>query len=117
LSYQSTGLVDETNRNSYFRYQAIQRLSNLVTTRSNVYAIWITVGYFEVSPAPVRSGTTYDANIYPDGLQLGAELGSDTGDVKRHRAFYIFDRSIPMGFEPGRDHNTSNGVLVRRYIE
>ena len=28
------------------------RLENLVTNRSNVYAIWITVGYFEVEPAP-----------------------------------------------------------------
>ena len=36
--------------NPYFRYQALTRLGNLVTTRSNVYAFWITVGYFEVTP-------------------------------------------------------------------
>jgi hypothetical protein len=87
-------------------------MTGLLTTRSNVYAIWITVGNFEVSPW--TSGV--DA-AHPDGLQLGAELGSDSGNVKRHRAFYIFDRSIPVGFEPGKDHNIENGVLLRRFIE
>ena len=46
----NTAPVDNTDRNPYFRYQAIQRLGNLTTTRSNVYAVWITVGYFEVEP-------------------------------------------------------------------
>lgn len=106
------------DRNPYFRYQPHQRLANLLTTRSNVYAIWITVGYFEVSPGRIiPPATTVNFNVYPDGLQLGAELGSDSGNVKRHRAFYIFDRSIPVGFEPGKDHNVENGVLLRRFIE
>ena len=39
-------------RNPYFYYQPMTRLGNLVTNRSNVFAIWITVGYFEVEPAP-----------------------------------------------------------------
>jgi len=118
LGYTSTGLIDNTARNPYFRYQNLQRMSNAVTTRSNVYAVWITVGYFEVSRAPNKpSGTEPDFTIYPDGLQLGAELGSDSGNVKRHRGFYIFDRSIPVGFEPGKDHNIENGVLLRRFIE
>jgi hypothetical protein len=103
---------NDTDRNPYFRYQLLQKMTNLLTTRSNVYAIWITVGYFEVSPwtGGIDAG-------HPDGLQLGAELGSDSGNVKRHRAFYIYDRSIPVGFEPGKDHNIENGVLLRRFIE
>ena len=48
------GRYNDPNGNPFFRYQAIQRLGNLVTTRSNVYAVWITVGYFEVD----ADGTT-----------------------------------------------------------
>jgi hypothetical protein len=75
-----------------------------------VYAVWITVGYFEV-----QAGTVDAA--HPDGYRLGRELGSDTGDIKRHRAFYIIDRSIPVGFARGKDYNAANTILLSRFIE
>jgi hypothetical protein len=103
---------DNAARNPYFRYEGIQRLANLTTTRSNVYAVWITVGYFEVSPAPM-----VDVTRWPDGFQLGRELGSDTGEIERHRAFYIFDRSLPVGFQRGQDLNVEKAILLNRYIE
>jgi hypothetical protein len=105
-------LYTNNSRNSAFRYQNIERLSNLVTTRSNVYAVWVTVGYFEALPNPGG----IDAG-HPDGYQIGAEMGSDTGDVKRHRAFYIFDRSIPVGFERGMNHNIDRAIILKRFIE
>ncbi|MGO9113622.1 MAG: hypothetical protein ACLP9L_30690 [Thermoguttaceae bacterium] len=100
------------NRNPYFRYQALQKLGSVVSNHSNVFAVWITVGYFEVTPWP--SGA--DAG-HPDGFQLGQELGSDTGDIVRHRAFYIFDRSIPVGFIRGQDLNQDKATLLKRFIE
>ena len=112
LTAQQFGPFNDPNRNPFFRYQGIHRLGNLVTTRSNVYAVWITVGYFEVEANP---GGVDPA--HPDGYRLGAELGSDTGDIERHRGFYIFDRSIPVGFDRGKDLNVENAVLLRRYIE
>ena len=66
-----------------------------------VFAVWVTVGYFEV-----------DEN----GL-VGAEIGADTGDVQRNRGFFMFDRSIPMAFEPGKNHNIEKGILVETIIE
>jgi hypothetical protein len=48
---------------------------------------------------------------------LGSELGTDSGQVKRHRAFYIIDRSVPVAFEPGQNHNVDNAILLRRFIE
>jgi len=112
FEYSSSLAYNSTNRNPYFRYQVLQRLGNLATTRSNVYAVWITVGYFEVVDPPVS-----DPAVYPDGFALGAELGTDTGDIKRHRAFFIYDRSIPVGFQRGRDLNAERGLLLSRFIE
>jgi len=113
LRSEQTEAYRDTDRNPYFRYQALSRLSNLVTTRSNVYAIWITVGYFEVEARPAG----YDTTIYPDGYRLGQELGTDTGEVTRHRAFYIIDRTIPVGFERGYDLNAEKAILLKRFIE
>lgn len=96
---------NNSDRNPYFRYDAIQRMGNLVTTRSSVFAIWITVGYFEVDPAT------------GDLMANAQELGADSGQITRHRGFFIFDRSIPVAFEKGVDHNIERGILVQSYIE
>jgi hypothetical protein len=114
LSYQSTNLWDDSSRNPYFQYGQLAKLSNIVTTHSNVFAVWITVGYFEVEPV---GGSPSNSDIYPDGYRLGQELGIDDGTRKRHRGFYLIDRSIPVAFEPGRNHNVDRAVLVRRYLE
>lgn len=100
----------QAGRNAYFQYQAQQRLGNLVTNRSNVFAVWVTVGYFEAIPVLPSAAN-------PDGFQLGPEKGSDTGEIERHRSFYMFDRSIPMGFQRGEDLNVQDGILVERMIE
>lgn len=84
----------DTGRHAFFRYQTMNRLNNIVTTRSNVFAVWVTIGYF-------------DAN----------DPTKEVEPVKRHRAFYIFDRSIPVGYEPGKNHNVLDAVLLRRIIQ
>ena len=107
--------AEDPRQNPYFAYRAFRRMDNLLTTRSNVYAVWITVGYFEVTPAPTSDPQR--SVKYPDGWVLGQELGSDTGDIQRHRAFYMYDRTIPVGFERGENHNAHRGILVERFIE
>jgi hypothetical protein len=101
----SGGAHVDPNRNPYFRYQNMQRLANLVTTRSNGYAVWVTMGMFEV---------TVDSS---GNERLGQEAGRETGSVRRHRAFYIIDRSIPVAFQPGENHNVDEAILLRRIIE
>jgi hypothetical protein len=102
FGYASTEPYDHSRRNAYFRYQFLRRLGNTVSSHSNVFAVWITVGYFQVEP---ETGT------------LAQELNVETGDVVRHRAFYIIDRSIPVAFEPGENHNVDRAILLRRFIE
>ena len=113
FGYESTEKFDNTSRNPFFHYHSIQRLGNLVSTTSNVYAVWITVGYFEVE-AYAGVPSHY---LPPDGFLLGQELGSDTGEIERHRMFMMVDRSIPVAFQPGQDHNVDRAVLLRRFIE
>ena len=100
------------SRNPSFKYQSLQRLGNLVTGRSNVYGVWMTIGYFEVEPVMTGPDATR-----PDGFRLGAEVGIDRGQIKRHRAFYMIDRSIPVAFEPGENHNVDKAVILRRYVD
>ena len=83
--------------NPAFAYLTANRLANVATNRSNVFAIWVTVGFFE-------NGST-------------TEMGSDTGEVRRYRGFYIFDRSIPVGYQTGVDHNIEDAILLRRIIQ
>lgn len=120
-------------RNSYFYYHPLSRLGNLVTNRSNVFAVWITVGYFEVEKAPnwndpdatVRATVQAHFNnditlynrVYPDGYMLGREVGTDTGNIRRQRGFYIIDRTEPVGFKPGEDLNVESMIRLRRRIE
>lgn len=126
-----TNEYNNSDRNPYFRYQPMTRLSSMTTTRSNVYAVWVTVGFFEVTEAPAElafataNGLTagsaaslalYD-RVYPEGYQLGQEAGSDTGDIRRVREFAIIDRTVPVAFEPGQNHNIDKAVRLRRRIE
>ena len=86
---------------AFFRNEFRQRLTSLTTTRSSVFSIWITVGYFEID----------------DQGRIGSEVGNDTGETKRDRAFFMVDRSIPVAFEPGRNHNVDKTILTRTIID
>jgi len=93
-----TAAARDANVHPFFRYQTVSRLTNLVTVRSNVFAVWVTIG-FSTNP------TSW------------SEAGTDTGEIRRHRGFFIIDRSIPVGFEPGQDHNVRDAILVRRIMQ
>ncbi len=95
-----------------------------------MYAIWVTVGLFEVEPVersvenpvlygrgriPAGGGPAIEA--YPSGYKILQEYGSSSGDMKRYRGFYIFDRSRPICYDPGVDHNVDEGILIERFIE
>jgi hypothetical protein len=112
--------ANDGSRNAWFRFESLVRAQANATVRSEGYAIWITLGLFEVA-ADSRTisdpGTGVLMPLYPDGYRLVREYGSDTGDVTRHRSFYLFDRSIPVGYQQGSDNNVHDAILVERVIE
>ena len=81
-----------SNEHAYFRYQTMRQLSNIVTTRSHVFGVWVTIRYVDSS-------------------------GNEVSPVRRNRAFYIFDRSIPVAYEKGENHNVRDAILLRRIIQ
>jgi hypothetical protein len=90
VSDTDPALVSATALNPLHAIYTATRLANTVTTRSNLFAIWITL----------RESTADD----PDS-------------VKYRRAFYIVDRSLPVGYEEGKDHNVLDMIRLRRIIE
>jgi len=106
-------------------------LQRIRLQRSEVYAIWVTVGLFEVEYNEDLNGNVIpgiidlDEDCWPahsfTGIRkahrLLREYGRSTGEVKRYRGFYIFDRSRAITYEPGVDHNVDDGLLVERLIQ
>ncbi|MBA4104546.1 MAG: hypothetical protein C0485_02225 [Pirellula sp.] len=131
FAVHSDAPFNDTDRNPYFRYQPMTRVNNLVTGRSNVYAVWVTIGFFEVEEVPNwNTATPTELNkdnfnqdqslynrVYPEGYTFGREDGVDVGNTRRLRGFYMIDRTQMAGFEPGADHNVENVVRLRRRIE
>jgi hypothetical protein len=115
----------------WFAFQPLIRTAAASTVRSETYAIWVTMGLFEVqespaytwydpvtgNPAAVGAGSTGSNHLFPDGLRLVREHGGETGEIVRYRAFYIYDRSIPVEYAIGEDNNVDQGILIERFIE
>jgi hypothetical protein len=90
----------ESRQNAFTRYQRAMRLSNLATDQSNVFAMWVTVALFEYDPV----------------TGFGKEYVNTAGEPERERAFYIIDRTVPVGFLPGEDLNSDRAIMLKRTI-
>jgi hypothetical protein len=117
--------IPDQRDHPYFRTEWLQKVTNLTTVRTHQYAVWITVGFFEV----VKQGDPQLAN-QPGGVRfdnvdghdracdvLGLELGALDGRNVRYRSFFIVDRTKAEGFKPYLPGNFRDCVLYRQTIE
>jgi hypothetical protein len=77
----------------YGQTELMTKIFGNVTTRSNVFAVWVTVGFFRVPDPVQRVGGT-------GPVVLAEEIGASTGTNVRHRMFAVIDRSR-MTISPG----------------
>jgi hypothetical protein len=75
----------------YRRFEMLTKMFNNITNRSNTFAVFLTVGYFEVLQD--LTGTAATNPYFGHYRLLGQEIGRADGRHKRHRMFAIVDRS------------------------
>jgi hypothetical protein len=108
------GVADQRDH-PYFRSEMLQKVMNLTTVRSHQYAVWVTVGFFEVT----RQGDPLLAGTNPGQAYdiLGLELGVLGGRNVRYRGFFLVDRTKAIGFNPSLPGDFRNMVVYRQLIE
>ena len=110
----TVGMSDQRDH-PYFRTEWLQKISNLTTVRTHQYAVWITVGFFEV----IRQGNAQLAATRPDLAYdlLGLELGVLDSKNVRYRGFFVVDRTRAVGFNPSLPGDFRGCVTYRQLIE
>lgn len=105
----TTTSTTDRREHPYFRTEWMQKMMNLTTTRTHQYAVWVTVGFFEVT----REGNPQ--TLTPD--RLGPEIGKAAGRSVRYRSFFLVDRTRAIGFNPKNPDNFHDCIVYRRRIE
>jgi hypothetical protein len=84
-------------------------MMNLTTVRTHQFAVWITVGFFEVKRRGQAQALIAD--------QLGQELIQPNNRKVRYRGFFILDRTRATGFNPADPGSAREVVTYRRRIQ
>ena len=110
----SSTLLD-SREHPYWRIEMLQRVMNLTTVRTHQFAVWITVGFFEVK----RRGSAGMVASADDRLAfdiLGPEIGLHGDKNLRYRGFFLVDRLKLDGFDPTNSGHWNSAVVYRQSL-
>jgi hypothetical protein len=111
----SSTLLD-AREHPFWRIEMLQRVMNLTTVRTHQYAVWITVGFFEVK----RRGNVAMIGSSDPRLAfdiLGPEIGAIDHKNRRYRGFFLVDRLKLDGFDPSSPRQSLSAVVYRQSIQ
>jgi len=110
----------DMKQHPYFRSELLQKAMNLTTVRTHQYAVWITIGFFEVKRQGdlqmVNAGVGTSAATLAFDI-LGPEIGSSSGQTTRYRGFFLVDRTQLTGYDPNVIGSFRPAVVYRQTIE
>jgi hypothetical protein len=111
----SSTLLD-AREHPFWRIEMLQRVMNLTTVRTHQYAVWITVGFFEVKR---RGDVGMMASGHPQLAFdiLGPEVGLAGDNHRRYRGFFLVDRLKLDGFDPGNPGPWHSAVVYRQRLQ
>jgi large repetitive protein len=113
--YLGSGPTPDRRQSPYFRTEWLQSVLNLTTVRTHQFAVWITIGFFEVKrpgrPELAGSQPTLACDL------LGMEIASTQGRHVRHRAFFVLDRSRAIGFNSSDTNSIHDVVVYQKLIQ
>jgi hypothetical protein len=116
LGGASAAPVFDYRQHPYWRLEMMQRVMNLTTPRTHQYAVWITVGFFEI----IRQGDPGMQLLLDPRLAfdiMGPEVGAVTGKNVRYRGFFLVDRTKITSFNPGNTGSFRSAVVYRKTIQ
>ena len=95
----------DRRQHPFFRTELLQKIMNLTTVRTQQFAVYVTVGFFEVK----KEGNSI--TLQPD--ILGAEIDSNN----RFTMFAVIDRTKADGFNPFHPGNYRDLVDYSRRLK
>ena len=99
-----------------WRLEMMQRVMNETTVRTHQYAVWITVGFFEILKQGDLSNLAQGNPVLAFDI-MGPEVGAVTGKGVRYRGFFLVDRTKLAGFNPSNTGSFRNAVVYRKVIQ
>ncbi len=113
--YLGSGGTSDNRQHPYWRSEQLQKIMNLTTPRTHQYAVWITIGFFEVKRQGDLGMFAYNPVLAFD--ILGPEIGAANGKNTRYRGFYLIDRLQLTGFNPSSPGGFRQAIVYKQRIQ